>query len=155
MLGGSAFAQEGFDRDVEPLYAFDFSTLSWSKVKLTGKPLKQLAAYQATCHQGSLVVMGGVQHRDEETGRGRKPADTVYFISPQYTPPAGDEADTSSMRYELGSDLRGMLQERHFTDLTIQVDGRTWEVHKVVLASCSPLFNQVLQCGLAPGTHLS
>lgn len=120
-------------------------TLSWSKAELA--TLKQPAGYLATCPQDSVVGMGG---------RGISgPVETVQSIYPHYTPPADDEADTSSMRYELGSNLRELLQEREFTDLTLQVEGKwraPWEVRRLVLGSCSPFLKQVLQCGLAPGT---
>ena len=77
----------------------------------------------------------------------------VHNISPYYTLPADDEADTSSVRYQLGINLKDLVQERQFTDLTLQVEGKSWEVHRVVLASCSPFCKQLLQCGPAPGTH--
>ena len=136
------FGGIGNAKSFEDLYDFDFNTLSWSTAELA--TLKQPAGYLATCHQDSAVVMGG--HRLDG------PVETVQSIYPHYTPPADDEADASSMRYELGSDLRELLQERKFTDLTLQVEGKTWEVHRLVLVSCSPFLKQVLRCGPAPGT---
>ena len=77
---------------------------------MTGRPVPQLTVFQATCHQGSLIVMGGVQLWDDETDKPcQKHADTVLSISPHYTSPADDEADTSSKRFALGSDLRDLL----------------------------------------------
>ena len=137
MFGGYGYAES-----MEDLYEFDFATLSWSTTELA--PLKQSAGYLATCHQDSVVIMGG--HMKDV------PTKTVQSMYPHYTPPADDEADTCSMRYELGSGLRELLQEREFTDLTLEVDGKSWEVHRVVLASCSPFFKQLLRCGPALGT---
>lgn len=97
--------------------------------------------------------MGGAQWWDEDTGPCEKPVHDVHNIFPHYTSPADDEADTSSMRHGLGSGLKDLVEERQFTDLTLEVDGKTWEVHRVVLASCSPFFKQLLQCGPAPGTQ--
>ena len=97
--------------------------------------------------------MGGVQWEDEHDHG--KASHTVHIISPQYTAPAEDGPDTTSMRYELGSDLRDLFQERQFTDLTLEVDGKRWQVHRVVLASCSPFLKQLLQGRPASGTQFS
>ena len=137
VFGGSGDAEPS-----EDLHLFDFATFSWSTAQ---QPLLQKpAGYLATCHQDRMVIMGGY-------GEGEV-ADLIQTICPRYRPPAEAEADSSSMRYELSNDLRESLQQREFTDLTIQVEGKRWEVHRVVLASCSPFFKQVMQCGPAPGT---
>lgn len=136
MFGGTGNG-EAFD----DLYTFDFSTLSWSTAR---QPALKQPDYLATCHQDRVVIMGGYYKKEI--------IEYVQTICPRYTPPADVEADYSSMRYELGSNLRRSLQERKYTDLIIQVEGKRWEVHRVVLTSCSPFFDEVLQCGPAPGT---
>ena len=134
------------------MYDFDFATSSWSPAELTGKPLSSLTHYLAVCHQGSLLVMGGVEFQDE---REHGASHIAHRITPHFTSPADDGPDISSMRYQLGSDLRKLAKKRQFTDLTLQVDGRRWQVHRMVLASCSPFFKQLLQCSPTSGTHFS
>jgi len=41
------------------LYTFDFATLSWATAEVGGEALQPRMEYMATCHQGSLVIMGG------------------------------------------------------------------------------------------------
>ena len=41
------------------IYIFDFATLSWSKPEVTGKPLRPRWCHLATCHEDTLVMMGG------------------------------------------------------------------------------------------------
>ena len=41
------------------IYIFDFATLSWSKPEMTGKPLRPRWCHLATCHEDTLVMMGG------------------------------------------------------------------------------------------------
>lgn len=145
IVGGTCYAPED-----ELLCDFNFATSSWSRAELTGRSLLRLANYQAACHQGSLLVMRGVQWEDEHDHG--TVAHTVHTISPHYTAPADD---ISSKRYELGSGLRDLFQERQFTDLTLEVDGRRWEVHRVVLGSCSLFLEQLLQGRPASGTQFS
>lgn len=148
VLGGTCYAPED-----ELLYDFNFATSSWSTAELTGRSLLRLTHYQAICHQGSLLVMGGVQWEDEHDHG--KASHTLHTISPHYTPPADDGPDPTFMRYELGSGLRDLFQERQFTDLTLQVDGKSWEVYRVVLGSCSPILKQLLQGRPASGTQFT
>ena len=74
-------------------------------------------------------------------------------IWPQHLPQQLLQPDISSMRYNLSHSLKSMQKQGRRTDLIIQVDSRTWEVHRLVLATCSPFFEQLLQC-TAPGTVL-
>lgn len=46
--------------EMTKMFAFDFSTLSWSLLKLTGTPLQHRMSYLAACHDDSLVVVGGI-----------------------------------------------------------------------------------------------
>ena len=41
------------------LYTFDFATLSWEITEVGGEALQPRMEYMATCHQGSMVIMGG------------------------------------------------------------------------------------------------
>jgi hypothetical protein len=41
------------------LYTFDFATQSWEIGEMAGEALQPRMEYMATCHQGSLVLMGG------------------------------------------------------------------------------------------------
>ena len=41
------------------MFAFDFSTLSWSLLDLTGTPLQHRMSYLAACHDDSLILVGG------------------------------------------------------------------------------------------------
>ena len=46
--------------EMTKMFAFDFSTLSWSLLDLTGTPLQHRMSYLAACHEDSLVVVGGI-----------------------------------------------------------------------------------------------
>ena len=74
-------------------------------------------------------------------------------IWPQHLPQQSLQPDISSMRYDLSHSLKSMQKQGRWTDLIIQVDSRTWEVHRLVLATCSPFFDKLLQC-MTPGTVL-
>ena len=67
-------------------------------------------------------------------------AEGAQSIWPQRLPQPRDQPDTSCMRYDLGSNPRTMQKQRRLTDLTIQTEGGSWELHRVVLGSCSPFF---------------
>lgn len=41
------------------IYIFELATLSWSKPEVTGKPLRPRSCYLATCHEDSMIMMGG------------------------------------------------------------------------------------------------
>ncbi len=41
------------------LYTFDFATLAWGIGEVGGEALQPRMEYMATCHQGSMVIMGG------------------------------------------------------------------------------------------------
>ncbi len=40
-------------------FTFDFSSQSWSEAGLVGKPLLPRIHHMATCHEGSMVIVGG------------------------------------------------------------------------------------------------
>ena len=74
-------------------------------------------------------------------------AESAQCIQPEHLPRADHQPDSSSMRYDLGSDFSSMQQKQQLTDLTLTVDNSScsWEVHKLVLASSSPFFRKLFE----------
>ena len=101
-----------------------------------------------------LHTCAGVQNPTAEhdlSGFCLQAAQTAQTIWPQYLPSPDIQSDDGCMRYELAANLRTMAKQRRLTDLTVEVDGRQWEVHRLILASCSPIFEDFVECGLFPG----
>lgn len=95
----------------------------------------RLPQFKFACHAGlthKAVVTN--KYKDLEEARG------AQCFWPQPKP------DTSLRRYAMGSMLRDMMKQGELTDLTLRVEGGTWEVHRLLLADCSPFFRQSLTC---------
>ncbi len=59
MCGGETPLADENVRFNTKLYTFDFATLSWEIGEVGGEALQPRIEYMATCHQGSMVIMGG------------------------------------------------------------------------------------------------
>ncbi len=59
MCGGETPLAGGSVRFNTRLFTFDFATLSWDIAEVGGEALEPRLEYMATCHQGSMVIMGG------------------------------------------------------------------------------------------------
>ena len=55
------------------------------------------------------------------------------------------------MRYELARNMKCMLHRQTLTDTSVTVEGLVegWQVHRIVLASASPVFRQAFECDVA------
>ncbi|DBB12562.1 TPA: hypothetical protein ACH3X3_005354 [Trebouxia sp. C0006] len=130
------------------LYTFDFATLSWATAEVGGEALQPRMEYMATCHQGSLVIMGGVQpdYSYPEDKR-LKAAETVQQIRLRAVEPALKEPDLTLRRYNTQRDIRSMRKLQCLTDTRVVVEGcgQEWHVHALMLASASTVFRHILE----------
>ena len=100
--------------------------------------------------------LAGLQQKVDYDGpeeQSLEAANLAQCVFPQRLP-TSPQPDLSSRRYGLTGDIRAMYQQRRLTDLVLEINSDTWDVHRVVLASCSPLLEDFVQC-LAPGTMCS
>ena len=98
-------------------------------------------------------LYAGIEHRLVMEDGDEFFADTevIQQIWPQWLPSASAaQPDMSFPQYNVGQDVRDLCQERLFTDLIVRVEDRTWDLHRLVMAACSPLFKDILQI-LPPG----
>ena len=58
------------------------------------------------------------------------------------------------MRYDTARDLKRMFKQGRLTDLVIEAGGQRWKVHRLLLASCSSFFEDLLQWGVPAGKLL-
>jgi len=69
-------------------------------------------------------------------------AEVVQCIRPRPVPLALDSPETSLMRYDMARQTRGMFQRSEFTDMSVVTEDKTWQAHRVVLASASSVFRE-------------
>lgn len=68
------------------------------------------------------------------------PTETAQCIVPWVQPQAHIQPDHSFMRFDVSSDMRTAQKRERWTDLTVKVQSREWKVHRLVLGTCSPVF---------------
>ncbi|KAL0053173.1 hypothetical protein WJX82_001931 [Trebouxia sp. C0006] len=128
---------------------------SWSTAEVTGKPLlANRQSYMATCHKGAMVIMGGAWVPGPVIVNGEckiHAAEVVQCIRPRPAAPVVDAPDVAVMRYDLARDMKCMLDRQTLTDTSVTVEGlhERWQVHRIVLASASPVFRQAFECDAA------
>jgi len=78
-------------------------------------------------------------------------AEVVQCIRPRPAAPVVDASDVAVMRYDLARDMKCMLDRQTLTDTSVTVEGlhERWQVHRIVLASASPVFRQAFECDAA------
>ncbi|KAL0056123.1 hypothetical protein WJX82_007919 [Trebouxia sp. C0006] len=117
VCGGKSYRQmsHGF-------FTFDFSSQSWSEAGLVGKPLLPRIHHMATCHEGSMVIVGGMEPSADPIKR-LQPAETVQQIRARPAAPAADEPDLSARHNGLARGLRSMRHRSLLTDATVLLEG--------------------------------